>query len=85
MVVAGLRSALQASRIAPTSQQRLLVASILAAEVAFVLFSFTAPILGQRYGWVSVALAFSCLTLAKAEASRALQAQSASGFSRSGR
>ena len=61
MVLGGLGAALLAARLAMTRRLRQLCTSLFAAVAAFLVFSLSSPILSQRYGWISVALALECI------------------------
>jgi O-antigen ligase len=69
LVVAGaLGYGLAAARRAPLGRPRLISLAAFSAVVAFVALAMSAPILHQRYGWVSVALAVACMAVARAGA-----------------
>jgi O-antigen ligase len=71
IVAGGLGCALVAARRAPTDGLRALAGSLFAAVLAFFIFSMSSPMLSQRYGWVSVALAISCASIVKCESAEA--------------
>ena len=62
----GLAAALRATRLADGRNMRLLAAGIFSSVAGFIAIGFSVPVLHQRYGWVSVALALSCLAVARA-------------------
>lgn len=75
VMLGGLGCCLLAARLARTSGFRLLATSLFAAVAAFSAFGMSSPMLSQRYGWVSVALALCCLSIARSDAKGATQVE----------
>lgn len=70
VVLGALGYALVAARRSRPGRRRLIAVAVLSAVAAFTAFSMSAPVLHQRYGWVAVALAVTCVALTRSEAER---------------
>ena len=54
-------------RLSRPGPPRYVAAGLFASVAGFAVLGFSVPILNQRYGWVSVVLALSCLAIVRAE------------------